>query len=107
MSVLNAVRNKILHRVCAVIKRGTPYESHTTPTLELQQDIPVEQCPALATFAHRAKRKRALLESNSPGINPTNDGLRPRVESGHRSLPKARSSACLRKTPHPLGHVIE
>lgn len=26
MSVLNAVRNKIIHRVCAVIKRGTPYE---------------------------------------------------------------------------------
>lgn len=26
MSVLNAVRNKILHRLCAVIKRGTPYQ---------------------------------------------------------------------------------
>lgn len=25
MSVLNAVRNKIIHRVCAVIQRGTPY----------------------------------------------------------------------------------
>lgn len=26
MLVINAVRNKILHRVCAVIKRGTPYQ---------------------------------------------------------------------------------
>ena len=26
MSVINAVRNKLLHRVVAVIKRGTPYE---------------------------------------------------------------------------------
>ena len=25
MLVINAVRNKILHRLCAVIKRGTPY----------------------------------------------------------------------------------
>lgn len=26
MLVLNAVRNKVLHRLCAVIKRGTPYQ---------------------------------------------------------------------------------
>ena len=26
MSVINAVRNKLLHRIVAVIKRGTPYE---------------------------------------------------------------------------------
>src|SRR5664279_5362820 len=26
MSVINAVRNKILHRLCAVIKRGTPFQ---------------------------------------------------------------------------------
>ena len=26
MSVINAVRNKVLHRLCAVIKRGTPYQ---------------------------------------------------------------------------------
>ncbi|WP_240773371.1 hypothetical protein [Pontibacter sp. SGAir0037] len=26
MSVLNAVRNKLLHQIVAVIKRGTPYE---------------------------------------------------------------------------------
>jgi len=26
MLVLNAIRNKILHRLCAVIKRGTPYQ---------------------------------------------------------------------------------
>lgn len=25
MSVLNAIRNKIIHRVCAVVQRGTPY----------------------------------------------------------------------------------
>ena len=27
MSVLNAIRNKVLHRLCAVIKRGTPYQA--------------------------------------------------------------------------------
>jgi transposase len=27
MLVINAVRNKILHRLCAVIKRGTPYQA--------------------------------------------------------------------------------
>jgi hypothetical protein len=26
MSVLNAVRNKLLHQIVAVVKRGTPYE---------------------------------------------------------------------------------
>jgi hypothetical protein len=26
MSVINAVRNKLLHRIVAVINRGTPYE---------------------------------------------------------------------------------
>ena len=26
MSVINAVRNKLLHRIVAVVKRGTPYE---------------------------------------------------------------------------------
>jgi transposase len=29
MSVINAVRNKLLHRIVAVVKRGTPYESET------------------------------------------------------------------------------
>jgi hypothetical protein len=28
MSVINAVRNKLLHRIVAVVKRGTPYELH-------------------------------------------------------------------------------
>jgi len=28
MSVLNAVRNKLLARVFAVVKRGTPYEKN-------------------------------------------------------------------------------
>lgn len=28
MLVINAVRNKIIHRLCAVIKRGTPYEKN-------------------------------------------------------------------------------
>ena len=27
MSVINAVRNKLLHRIVAVVKRGTPYEA--------------------------------------------------------------------------------
>ncbi len=26
MSVINAVRNKLLHRIVAVVNRGTPYE---------------------------------------------------------------------------------
>lgn len=29
MSVLNAIRNKIIHRICAVIARGTPYLKRT------------------------------------------------------------------------------
>lgn len=32
MLVINAVRNKILHRLCAVIKRGTPYQLDYQPT---------------------------------------------------------------------------
>jgi transposase len=31
MLVINAVRNKIIHRLCAVIKRGTPYEKNYHP----------------------------------------------------------------------------
>jgi len=34
MSVINAVRNKLLHRIVAVIKRGTPYQA--TPKNNLQ-----------------------------------------------------------------------
>ena len=26
MTILNAIRNKLLHRVVAVVKRGTPYQ---------------------------------------------------------------------------------
>ena len=26
MKILNAIRNKLLHRIVAVVKRGTPYE---------------------------------------------------------------------------------
>jgi len=26
MLVINAIRNKVIHRLCAVIKRGTPYQ---------------------------------------------------------------------------------
>ena len=33
MTVLNAVRNKIIHRVCAVIARGTPYIGRKTAKL--------------------------------------------------------------------------
>ena len=26
MTILNAIRNKLLHRIVAVVKRGTPYQ---------------------------------------------------------------------------------
>ena len=99
MSVLNAVRNKILLRVCAVIERGTPYEDRTA------QQQPVLPAPQLevgsetTNFAHRAKRKRALLESIPPGINPMNDGLRPRAGSAQRSLPKPGVPHASKKLP--------
>ncbi|TSA36720.1 MAG: IS110 family transposase [Porphyromonadaceae bacterium] len=32
MLVINAIRNKIIHRLCAVIKRGTPYQLNYQPT---------------------------------------------------------------------------
>jgi transposase len=35
MSVINAVRNKLLHRIVAVVKRGTPYELHQKNTLAM------------------------------------------------------------------------
>ncbi|QQR84816.1 MAG: IS110 family transposase [Flavobacteriales bacterium] len=31
MSVLNAIRNKLIHRICAVIERGTPFVRRTEP----------------------------------------------------------------------------
>jgi transposase len=33
MSVLNAVRNKLIHRVCSVVHRGQKYDKNYTPTL--------------------------------------------------------------------------
>ena len=33
MLVLNAVRNKLIHRVCAVVRRGKKYDKNYTPTL--------------------------------------------------------------------------
>lgn len=33
MLVLNAVRNKLIHRVCAVVRRGKKYNKKYTPTL--------------------------------------------------------------------------
>lgn len=86
MSVLNAVRNKLVHRICAVIKRGTPYQIR--PAIKAAALVPVSTKPtiALTTFARRAKRKRALLESNPPGINPMNDGHNPRAKGGRRPL---------------------
>jgi hypothetical protein len=35
MSVINAVRNKLLHRIVAVVKRGTPYVLHPKNTLAM------------------------------------------------------------------------
>lgn len=32
-AVLNAVRNKLIHRVCAVVRRGEKYDKNYTPTL--------------------------------------------------------------------------
>jgi len=31
MSVINAVRNKLVHRVCSVVHRGQKYEKNYTP----------------------------------------------------------------------------
>lgn len=31
--VLNAVRNKLIHRVCAVVRRGEKYDKNYAPTL--------------------------------------------------------------------------
>jgi hypothetical protein len=33
MSVINAVRNKLLHRIVAVVNRGTPYETQLKKSL--------------------------------------------------------------------------
>lgn len=33
MLVLNAVRNKLIHQVCAVVRRGEKYEKNYVPTL--------------------------------------------------------------------------
>lgn len=99
MSVLNAVRNKILLRVCAVIERGTPYEDRTGEQQHAPPTTQQEENAATTNFAHRAKRKRALLESTPPGITPMNDGLRPRAGSAQRSLPKPRVPHASKKLP--------
>jgi hypothetical protein len=33
MLVLNAVRNKLIHRVCAVVRRGEKYDKNYAPAL--------------------------------------------------------------------------
>jgi len=33
MLVLNAVRNKLIHRVCAVVRRGEKYDKNYKPAL--------------------------------------------------------------------------
>ncbi|SFF16409.1 hypothetical protein SAMN05216167_13217 [Spirosoma endophyticum] len=33
MLVFNAVRNELIHRVCAVVRRGETYDKNYTPTL--------------------------------------------------------------------------
>jgi hypothetical protein len=33
MLVLNAVRNKLIHRVCSVVHRGQKYDKNYTPVL--------------------------------------------------------------------------
>lgn len=90
MSALNALRNKIVHRVCAVIKRGSPYElrpiAKAEPTTCPDSIAVVAQIAPIPTFARRAKRKRALLESNPSGINPMNAGHSPRAKGGRRPL---------------------
>lgn len=111
MCVLNAVRNKLVHRICAVIKRGTPYvvrpAINTEPSTTMSINKPLAQAVPVSNFAHRAKRKRALLESNPPGINPTNDGLRPRARSTNRSLPKPGVPHASENSHTTLAHVIE
>ena len=99
MSVLNAVRNKLLHRVCAVVKRGTPYVKRIVPKPSPAIPPQVDSTVRSTKFAHRAKRKRSMLESKPPGINPTNDGLRPTAGSVMRSLPKPRVPHASKNSP--------
>lgn len=39
MSVLNAIRNKLIHRICAVIQRGTPYVARPVPSSPAHLDM--------------------------------------------------------------------
>ncbi len=99
MSVLNAVRNKILLRVCAVIERGTPYDDRTAQQQPMPPTPQQEVNDGTTNFARRAKRKRALLESIPPGINPMNDGLMPSAGSAKRSPHKSRVPHASKKLP--------
>lgn len=105
MSVLNALRNKLVHRICAVVKRGTSYEFREVTTTETQQ--PSEKPAAVPNFTASGK-----TETGNAGEQPARDKpdeRRATAMGGEtKGLPaQAWSSSCLKKLNKPLADVIE
>lgn len=95
MSVLNALRNKLVHRICAVIKRGTPYEIRTVAKTESRSAT--EKSIDVLNFTTSGK-----TETGNAGEQPARDkpGERRATAMGGetKELPaQARSSSCLKK----------
>ena len=97
MSVLNAVRSKILLRVCAVIRDGRPYEDRKASTDQATTVVVIETSTQSTNFATSGQ-----TEAGHAGEQPARDKLDERRASAMggetKGLPaQARSSLCLKK----------
>ena len=104
MSVLNAIRCKIILRVCAVIREGRPYEPRKV------QAVPEEVGMISNTSTNFATSGQT--EAGHAGEQPARDQPDERRASAMggetKGLPaQARSSSCLKKTQQAFGDVIE
>lgn len=63
MSVINAIRNKLIHRIFAVIKRATPYKKNYEPIINNNLSELVMNSKSYSDFflCHQSTKKKSEI----------------------------------------------
>ena len=74
MSVINAIRNKLIHRIFAIVKRQTPYQRDYQPVfIKINQHKNPKKIKKTTWFCHRNQRqrnKKVQVHNAKPWLHP-------------------------------------